>query len=249
MRRVAAVMYAVTPLRTRPAANSSATGQIHSRYSWGPRVTPALKARSPATTAAFHRTSASRESVGLHSGAREVRATTYRARPTSAIELQPQNTVLVWIGRTRPKESHGTVNASGQLSFKAARSPAAVPTSNQTVAHTRYSKVTRTVGLSLAEEARRVGSWLRRWSMATPPVHEQSESNGASDGGPRERGRRAAAPRRHPTSATPGPLWRSQKPESACLRRRCLEAVGIAKAPMGNSLAQKCNRASSGAPS
>src|SRR5215471_18477465 len=204
MRRVAAVMYAVTPLRTRPAANSSATGQIHSRYSWGPRVTPALKVRSPATTAAFHR--------------------------TSAIELQPQNTVLVWIGRMRPKESHGTVNASGQLSFKAARSPAAVPTSNHTVAHTRYSKVTRTVGLSLAEEARRVGSWLRRWSMATPPVHEQSESNGASDGGPRERGRRAAAPKRHATSATPGPLWRSQTPESAWLlvgsassrRRSCL---------------------------
>src|SRR5215469_10408397 len=32
MRRVAAVMYAVTPLRTRPATNSSATGQIHERH-------------------------------------------------------------------------------------------------------------------------------------------------------------------------------------------------------------------------
>src|SRR5229473_2987085 len=169
MVRAATVMYAFTPLRTRPAANITATGQTHSRYSWGPRVTPTLKVTSPAAAAAFHRASEMRESVGLHSGTREVRATTYSARPTSAIELQPQKRVLVWTGRTRPKESHGTARTSGQLSFSASRSPAAVPTSSQKVAHARYSKATRTVEPSLATEARRVGSWPRRCSMAAPP--------------------------------------------------------------------------------
>src|SRR5260370_37176125 len=102
MFRVATVMYAFTPLRTRPAANSTATGQTHSRYSWGPRVTPTLKVTSPATTAAFHRASEMRESVGRHSGAREGRATTDRARPPSAIELQPQKTGLGGMGPRRP---------------------------------------------------------------------------------------------------------------------------------------------------
>src|SRR6266850_3684035 len=168
MLRVATVMYAFTPLRTRPAANITATGQTHSRYSWGPRVTPRLKVTRPAAAAAFHRASEMRESVGLHSGAREVRATTYSARPTRPIELQPQKTVLVWTGRTRPKESHGTASTSGQLSFSASRSPAAVPTSSQKVANARYSKATRTVAGSAVAEARRVGSWVRRCTMALP---------------------------------------------------------------------------------
>src|SRR5882762_7027332 len=168
MLRVATVMYAFSPLRTRPAANITATGQTHSRYSWGPRVTPRLKVTRPAAAAAFHRASEMRESVGLHSGAREVRATTYSARPTSAMELQPQKTVLVWIGRTRPKDSHGTASTSGQLSFSASRSPAAVPTSSHKVAHARYSKVTRTVPGSAVVEGRSVGSWVRRCTMAPP---------------------------------------------------------------------------------
>src|SRR6266478_7425609 len=168
MFRAATVMYAFTPLRTRPAANSSATGQTHSRYSWGPRVTPTLKVTSPATTAAFHRASEMRESVGRHRGAREVRATTYSARPTSAIELQPQKTVLVWMGRTRTKESHGTASTSGQLSFSASRRPAAVPTSSHNVADARYSKATRTVAGSAAVEGRRVGYRIRRSTMALP---------------------------------------------------------------------------------
>src|SRR6266446_2266029 len=168
MFRVATVMYAFTPLRTRPAANSTATGQTHSRYSWGPRVTPTLKVTSPATTAAFQKASEMRESVGLHSGAREVRATTYSARPTSAIELQPQKTVFVWTARTRPKESHGTASTSGQLSFSASRRPAAVPTSSHTVAPARYSQATRMVPGSAVAEGRRVGSWIRRRTMAPP---------------------------------------------------------------------------------
>src|SRR6266404_2892571 len=161
-------MYAFAPLRTRPAPNITATGQTHSRYSWGPRVTPTLKVTSPATTAAFQKASEMRESVGLHSGAREVRATTYSARPTSAMELQPQKRVLVWTGRTRPKESHGTASTSGQLSFSASRSPAAVPTSSQKVAHARYSKATRTVAGSAIVEGRRVGSCTRRRAMPLP---------------------------------------------------------------------------------
>src|SRR5690349_14601212 len=140
--RVATVMYAFTPFRRRPAANITATGHTHSRYSWGPRVTPTLKVTSPAAAATFHRPSETRERVGLHSGAREVRATTYRARPTRPIELQPQKTVLVWIGRTRPKDSHGTASTSGQLSLTASRRPATVPTSSQKVAQVRYSKAT-----------------------------------------------------------------------------------------------------------
>src|SRR2546422_2654480 len=161
-------MYAFTPLKTRPVANITATGQTHSRYSWGPRVTPTLKVTSPAAAAAFHRASEMRESVGLHGGTREVRATTYSARPTSAIELQPQKRVLVWTGRTRPKESHGTASTSGQLSFRASRSPAAVPTSSQKVAHARYSKATRTVAGSAIAEGRRVGSCTRRRAMPLP---------------------------------------------------------------------------------
>src|SRR5438309_4400798 len=168
MVRAATVMYAFTPLKTRPAANITATGQTHSRYSWGPRVTPTLKLTSPAAAAALHRASEMRERVGLHSGAREVRATTYSARPTSAMELQPQKTVLVWIGRTRPKESHGTASTSGQLSFSASRSPAAVPTSSQKVAHARYSKATRTVAGSAMAEGRMVGSCTRRRAMPLP---------------------------------------------------------------------------------
>src|SRR5260370_26321744 len=157
MRRVATVWYAFTPLRTRPAAKTTATGQTHSRYSCGTRVTPAIKVTRPAPTAAFQSTSAMRASIGLHSGAREVRATTYRARPTSAIELQPQNTVLVWMGRTRPKESHCTARTSGQLSFSASRSPAAVPSSTQTVPHARYANETHTVEPSAAAPGRTSG--------------------------------------------------------------------------------------------
>src|SRR5262245_56790772 len=148
-------MYALTPLSTRPAPNTTATGQTHSRYSCGPRVTPRLRVRRPAAAATFQKTSEMRESAGLQSGVREVRATTYSARPTRAIELQPQKTLLVWTGLTRPKESQGTGSMSGQLSLSASRSPAMVPTSSQNVAHTRYSKVTRTVAGSATTEGRR----------------------------------------------------------------------------------------------
>src|SRR5258708_11891643 len=164
----AAVVYAFKPLRTGPAANSTAPGQTHSRYSGGPRVTPPLNVTSPATTAAFQRASEMRESVGLHNGAREVRATTYNARPTSAIELQPQKTVLVWMARTRPKESHGTASTSGQLSFSASRRPAAVPTSRHTVAPARYSHETRMVPGSAVAEGRRGRAWDARRTIAPP---------------------------------------------------------------------------------
>src|SRR5260370_37968691 len=101
MVRAAAFKSDFTQLRTRPAANIIATGQTHSRYSCGPRVTPTLKVTSPAAAAAFHRASEMPESLGLHRAAREARATTYSARPTHAMDLQPQTPVLVPIGRTR----------------------------------------------------------------------------------------------------------------------------------------------------
>jgi hypothetical protein len=78
-----------------------------------------------------------RESLGCHSGVRDVRETTYKARPTRAMELQPQNNVLVWIGRMRPKDSQDTAMKSGQFNFRAAIKPNAFPINNQTVADKR----------------------------------------------------------------------------------------------------------------
>src|SRR6185369_7266904 len=93
--RIATVRYSTYPSMSTAAARITASGHTHSRYSWGPRFTPASKVTRPPRMARFHRHSASRARAGLQSETREVRDTTYKDRPTRTRELQPSNTVFV----------------------------------------------------------------------------------------------------------------------------------------------------------
>src|SRR5215468_6426021 len=86
--------------------------------------------------------------------------------PTRPIVLQPQKTTFVWMARSRPNESQGTANRSGQLSFSEARSPPAVPTRSQTVAEATYAYARRTAAGSAAGEGPTGASKPRFCTMA-----------------------------------------------------------------------------------
>ncbi len=77
----------------------------------------------PAATAIFHSPSEIHAIRGLHNRTRDVRETTNIPRPTSNIEDQPQNRVLVCIGRIRPNDKYSAAHASGQYNFMAAINP------------------------------------------------------------------------------------------------------------------------------
>src|SRR5262245_53560531 len=85
--------------------------------------------------------------------------------PVRANVLHPQKTTLVWIARSRPKESHGTARRSGQFSFSDATSPAAVPTRSHTVAHATYSYAIRTAAGSATSEGPTGAPKPRFWTM------------------------------------------------------------------------------------
>src|SRR5262249_12348957 len=143
------------------AARITASGHTHSRYSCGPRLTPASSVTRPPASARFQSASEILARRGLQSGTRDVRETTYSARPTRTRELQPKMTRLMCAGRRRPNETQAYGRNSGQCSLIDVISPMVVPTSNQTVADVTYSNVTRTVVGSAEGEATRPGSRIR----------------------------------------------------------------------------------------
>src|SRR5215468_2956759 len=85
--------------------------------------------------------------------------------PARPIVLHPHNTRLVWIARSRPKESHGTARRSGQFSFSDAVSPTAVPKRSHAVAHATYSYAIRTAAGSATSEGPTGAPKPRFWTM------------------------------------------------------------------------------------
>lgn len=83
------------PLTTTANRNSTVAGQIHSRYSWLPLLTPRSSARIPISAAALNDHSASHASLGRRIVTPPERAATYIAHPTSAINAQPKNVPVV----------------------------------------------------------------------------------------------------------------------------------------------------------
>src|SRR5262249_24652448 len=175
--RAATVRYATYPAMSTAAARITASGHTHSRYSWGPRFTPASRVTTPPTRARFQSQSATLARRGLQSGTTEVRGTTERQRPTITSEARPNSTTFVCAGRARPNERQAYGRNSGQCSLTEATGPAVVPTRSQPVAHAMYSNVTRTVAGSADGAVTRLGSRIRVLIVvATCPGKSKAEA-------------------------------------------------------------------------
>src|SRR5262245_35811001 len=137
--------------------------------------------------------------------------------PVRANVLHPQKTTLVWIARSRPKESHGTARRSGQFSFSDATSPTAVPTRSHTVAHATYSYAIRTAAGSATSEGPTGAPKPRFWTMGAngSPAVGGCQAN-VRDGPATKKSRlawiRIALPRDARSSPTPHRAPRGRPP-------------------------------------
>jgi hypothetical protein len=133
IRRFAASMANQTRTRT-------SSGRASSAYS-RPWVIPAERVTTAATSTPLNAHIDALPSFSDHSLVPSTRGTMWKTPPRSAAGTQPKSMRLVWIGRSRPKRSQGTLPyRSGATSSIAASRPAVTATVIHAAPVTRYRR-------------------------------------------------------------------------------------------------------------